>query len=310
LRPDSRVVYTALLLASILSTESASAQVKEPDLLVPDTSAEPPPSTARTGDAIIAPSLQQVLENIERKKSGDSAAPGFSSADRTANSPADESNTDSAATRSHTNHPLKSLVAEAGDFARTAHAEAERVEVSVTPVDRRLRLNACEEDIEYAWTSSTKTMGNTSITAKCNGSAPWKVLIRVQVRVFRNIPVLVVPVNKGDALVDNLVTSRLLDVSTLRRETLRNIDNVTGYRFKRRLAAGREISSSILSAPRVITKGDLVLISATNQVLDVQMKGTALSGGEIGRKIKVRSNSSGRIIQTWIKGPGQVVVSP
>jgi len=40
------------------------------------------------------------------------------------------------------------------------------------------------------------------------------------------------------------------------------------------------------------------------------MKGTALSGGEIGRKIKVRSNSSGRIIQTWIKGPGQVVVSP
>jgi len=136
------------------------------------------------------------------------------------------------------------------------------------------------------------------------------VLIRARVQVFQHIPVLLVPVGKDDILTQELVTSRLLDVSALRRETLRSIDNVVGYRFKRRVPAGREINSSVLAAPIVVSKGDLVLISATNQVIDIQMKGTALSGGEVGRKIQVRSNSSGRVIQTWIKGPGQVVVSP
>ena len=66
----------------------------------------------------------------------------------------------------------------------------------------------------------------------------------------------------------------------------------------------------MLATPKVIAKGDLVQINASNRLLDIQMKGTALAGGEVGRKINVRSNSSGRVIQTWIKGPGQVMVSP
>lgn len=212
--------------------------------------------------------------------------------------------------QANVDQPLEILAEQVDEFARTEHAGAERVEVSVIPVDRRLRLKRCDVPVSYTWTSATKTMGNTTVTAHCEGSAPWKVLIRAQVRVFHTIPTLTVPVNKGDVLTSDMVTSRLFDVSSLRRETLRSVDNVIGYRFKRRLAAGREISSAILAAPLVVSKGDQVLISDSNAVLDVQLKGTAMSGGEVGRKISVRSNSSGRVIQTWIRGPGLVVVSP
>lgn len=238
-----------------------------------------------------APTLQQVFQQLSESKpaSGDSAE---------------------ASQQTNTDQPLEILAEQADEFARAEHAGAERVEVSVIPIDRRLRLKQCDAPISYTWTSATKTMGNTTVTAQCDGSAPWKVLIRAQVRVFHTIPILNVPVNKGDVLTTDMVTSRLFDVSSLRRETLRSADKVIGYRFKRRLAAGREISSAILAAPLVVSKGDQVLISDSNAVIDVQLKGTAMSGGEVGRKISVRSNSSGRVIQTWIRGPGLVVVSP
>lgn len=258
----------------------------------------------------MAPSLEEVLGRIQLKQTASPNSPISTVSQQVDRSADILLQTKQLEFQINSNHPLELLAENAGEFAREEHSLAERVEVSITPIDRRLRLKRCDKAPTYTWTSANNTLGNTSITARCDGSAPWKVLIRARVQVFQHIPVLLVPVGKDDILTQELVTSRLLDVSALRRETLRSIDNVVGYRFKRRVPAGREINSSVLAAPIVVSKGDLVLISATNQVIDIQMKGTALSGGEVGRKIQVRSNSSGRVIQTWIKGPGQVVVSP
>lgn len=273
---------------------------------------EPAPNAASIENATSdqsAPSLEQVLANIESKIKPEAGAKPQPAAGQEGSASQSGLLRNQVDPRSP-DHSLESLIIDAVDFARSEHAEAERVDVVPTPIDRRLRLKRCDEQPEYTWTSPAKTMGNTTITARCGGTAPWKILIRAQVRVFYEVPVLSAPVNKGDILLEDLVTLRLLDVSALRKETMRSVHNVIGYRFKRRLAAGREISSSILAAPKVVSKGDSVLINASNQVIDVQMKGTALSGGEVGRKIRVRSNSSGRVVQTWIKGPGQVVVMP
>lgn len=268
------------------------------------------------------PTLEQVLAHIKSSKGSGQRRSDEVSSTVTSNSDPQDSTEDGTTQAvseiaapetsgiENSVHSLEALAQGAGEFARRENASAEQVDVTLVPIDRRLRLKHCDTLPVYSWTSATKTMGNTSITAACEGSAPWKVLIRAQVRVFQQIPVLVVPVNKGDVLMADMVAPRLMDVSALRRETLRSIENLVGYQFKRRLAAGREISSSILAAPKLVSKGDLVLISASNQVLDVQMKGIALAGGSVGKKINVRSNSSGRIIQTWIKGPGQVEVSP
>jgi len=262
------------------------------------------------------PSLEQVLDHVVRNKE----SPQFTVKQRQSQSPTENSPTENSSPETGSDrvpdssgpaeHSINSLTTGAQEFANTFHANAEKVEVLVTPIDHRLRLKQCERELTYSWTSNTKTTGNTSISVRCEGSAPWRVLVRVSVGVYYRIPVLAIPANKGDFLRPDMVTMRLLDVSTLRQEALRSIEKVVGYRFKRRLATGREISSSILAAPKVVNKGDIVLISTSNQLLDVQMKGTAMTGGEIGRQVKVRSISSGRVIQTMVKGPGQVVVSP
>ena len=272
------------------------------------------PTNSSSPDSENLPTLQQVLDQIEVNQ-GNSVAGSATDSARTSSDSTQAAIGNAAVEQRRSDNPnaehsLDALAAGAGDFARAEHKSAERVEVAITPIDRRLRLKHCDTPPVFTWTSATNTMGNTSITAACEGTAPWKVLVRARIRVYQQIPVLVAPVNKGDVLLAEIVAPRLMDVSVLRRETIRTIDNVVGYQFKRQLAAGREISSSVLTAPKVISKGDLVLISASNQLLDVQMKGIALAGGTVGKKIKVRSNSSGRVIQTWIRGPGQVEVSP
>ena len=301
---------TSLICASILYLGSAIAQTTQTDSAAPqgsDINSES--SQYLTIDERDEPSLQQVLNKLDHLKRQDGVDPAGESGK---NSDVFEKKRRISRRQPVSNefHSLELLSIGAEEFIRLEHIDAQRVVVSLTPIDRRLRLKRCEESPVFSWTSTAKRMGNTTITARCDDSAPWKILIRAHISVFDYVSVLSVPVSKGDMLSADMVTPQLLDISTLRRETIRDIENVIGYRFKRRLDAGREISSSVLATPKVIAKGDLVQINVSSVMLDIQMKGIALSGGEVGKKINVRSNSSGRVIQTWIKGPGQVIVSP
>ncbi len=304
------VTPAAILFASMLFLGSAVAQTTQQG------STEPPGLNAHTGkpqdlsiDDRAVPSLQQVLKTLNHRKDNKNTH-GVRNSDEHENALDQSRRTLPLQSGSKESHSLELLSIGAEEYVRMEHNRAQRVVVSLTPIDRRLRLKRCEENPVYTWTSASKRMGNTTITVRCDDSAPWKILIRANVSVYDYIPVLSVPVSKGDLLSADMVTPELLDLSSLRSETIMDIEKVIGYRFKRRLAAGREISSSVLATPKVIAKGDLVQINASSRVLDIQMKGIALAGGEVGRKINVRSNSSGRVIQTWIKGPGQVMVSP
>ena len=306
----SIVTTAAILCVSMLYPGSAVAQTTQPGSTVPpginEHSGKPQDQPI---DDRAAPSLQQVLKTLNHQKDNKKTN-GVRNTHENAAALDQSRRTPPLHSGSKESHSLELLSIGAEEYVRMEHNGAQRVVVSLTPIDRRLRLKRCEENPEYTWTSAAKRMGNTTITVRCDDSAPWKILIRAHVSVYDYIPVLSVPVSKGDLLSADMVTPQLLDVSSLRNETIRDIEKVVGYRFKRRLAAGREISSSVLATPKVIAKGDLVQINASNRLLDIQMKGTALAGGEVGRKINVRSNSSGRVIQTWIKGPGQVMVSP
>ena len=81
---------------------------------------------------------------------------------------------------------------------------------------------------------------------------------------------------------------------------------VLGMVTKRNLRVDQPLSTNDLRKPKLVKKGDSVIISATSGSITVRMQGTALSDGFRDQQIRVKNSSSERTIKAIVTGQGTV----
>jgi flagella basal body P-ring formation protein FlgA len=85
-------------------------------------------------------------------------------------------------------------------------------------------------------------------------------------------------------------------------------DQIIGMELTRALNAGSPIKPNQLRAPKIITRGQqVILVSGTNG-LEVRMQGKALKDAVAGERIKVTNLSSGQQIEGIANTDGTVSV--
>jgi len=211
--------------------------------------------------------------------------------------------------RSSVAHQSHEKIVEAAKiFALRAHAQAEKVEITIPPLDQRLILPACTEPLDVFQPRGSTLQGLTTIGIQCTDLKPWKIRVRAEIRVYDYIAVLSTGVRRGEEISEENIHLELTDLSTLRRDSLTEFTQLLGYRFKRRYSALRPLDHTMLDAPRLIQKGQNVMIVNQNAQIKVRMKGVALADGEKGGLVRVRNLSSGRIVQGYVAETGVVNV--
>lgn len=200
------------------------------------------------------------------------------------------------------------IIALATQFAADTHSGAEKVEISIPPLDQRLVLPQCTEELEVFQPRGSTLQGLTTIGVRCANHKPWTIRIRAEIKVFDYIAVLATTVRRGDEITPENVMLELTDRSTLRGDSMTDFESLIGYRFKRRYPAFRALNRSMLDMPRLIQKGQKVAIITENSSIRVRMKGVALTDGARGNLIQVRNLSSGRVIEGIVDGQGVVKV--
>ena len=70
------------------------------------------------------------------------------------------------------------------------------------------------------------------------------------------------------------------------------------------------VLASQLDVPIAVERGSKVQIVARRGGVEITGVGEALSAGRIGSQVRVRNQSSGRIVHGWVTGPGRVSTSP
>lgn len=199
------------------------------------------------------------------------------------------------------------LEREVTEYLQRSQIQA-RYQVEVNRLDPRLRLAACDQPLSTRLESPAQPVGRTTVRVSCEGSAPWSVFVPGQVHLYREVVVTLRPL-KRDSLVDiSDVSLAERDVSLLNQGYLTAIDQVVGNKLSRPLLADQVVPQSYVSLADVIRKGDQVVISAKNSAINVRMPGEALSDGAIGTQIRVKNQSSGRVVKARVTGPGQVEV--
>nr|WP_262410559.1 flagellar basal body P-ring formation chaperone FlgA [Pseudomonas alcaligenes] len=193
------------------------------------------------------------------------------------------------------------------DYIERSEIQA-RYEISVNPIDPRLRLAACDNDLTQSLENSAQPVGRVTVKVSCEGSTPWTVFIPAQVHLFQPVVVSTRPLRRDELIGPNDVALIEQDTGALGRGYLTATELVVGRKMTRPLRAGQALTPALLELAELIKRGDQVVISARSGGINVRMPGEALSGGTLGQQISVRNLGSQRVIKARIAGSGQVEV--
>jgi flagella basal body P-ring formation protein FlgA len=197
----------------------------------------------------------------------------------------------------------------AEDFVFEA-LSGEDVEVTVRALDSRLRLHRCEVPLEAFWSPGSRQRGATSVGVACEGEKPWKIYVRVNIKLMREVVVTARPLVRGDILQPDDVRMLRKDVSRINNGAyLEDASSLIGYELRQSVAANSLLYARMLQAPKLIRRGDKVTVLAVVGGLEVRVLGEALSDGGKGQMIRVRNLSSKRIVQGEVVSKGMVRIA-
>ncbi|MCH1923247.1 flagellar basal body P-ring formation chaperone FlgA [Shewanella sp. C32] len=98
------------------------------------------------------------------------------------------------------------------------------------------------------------------------------------------------------------------DLAKLNDAALFHATDVLNKIVRRRIQAGQSILSFQLESPELVKRGDMVTLLVKIAGFSASTRGTALEDGKLNERVKVRNNSSDKVLEGTVLADGQVLV--
>jgi len=191
--------------------------------------------------------------------------------------------------------------------ARNINTSAE-YEISVLPLDSQLKLPECTEPLEAFTTTDSIKAGRTSIGIRCNAEKKWSIFTSAVIKVYETVIVLSRSVQRGEIITRQHLATEKRDVSKFRGDFITQVEQVENKQAARYTQAGTILGLRSFIEPRLIKRGDKIIISAIQSAFTIRMNGVAMMDGSKGQLIRIKNENSGRIINATVIETGLVSV--
>lgn len=185
-----------------------------------------------------------------------------------------------------------------------------RYEVTALPLDRRLRLAACDTALEAFMPPGGRIGGSSTVGVRCAGPSPWSLFVQVNARIYSEVAVAMRPLARGETLTAADVRLEERDITRLPSGFLTSLDEVVGMKARRPLATGHVIGRNAVEAPRLVRRGQIVTLVAGSGAVEIRATGKALSDAAAGERVRVRNERSDRVVEGVVANDGTVRVTP
>lgn len=181
--------------------------------------------------------------------------------------------------------------------------------VEVDRLDPRLRLPACDKALETWQPEGYASPGRRTIGVRCTSPKAWKVY--VPVRIEREVDAVVArrPLPRGHRVAAGDIATRAVRLAGLPTDYYTRPADVVGQETRRTVRSGGIIDSGDVVAPRLVRRGQALLIEAASGTVTVKMGGEALEDGRSGDLIRVRNTNSRRVVEARVVGRDRVRVA-
>lgn len=177
--------------------------------------------------------------------------------------------------------------------------------VSGGSLDPRLRLDACA-DPPVAEPPAVRN-ANATVTVRCSAPA-WTVYVPVRISDLRPVLVLARAAARGEVLSASLLSVQERDVAQLPFGYFEDVEAVSGHELRRPLAAGAVLTPNDAQPPRLVRRGEAVTVIGRSGGIEIRAAGTAIGDGARGERIRVRNDSSKRVVEGTVTAPGTVEI--
>lgn len=182
-------------------------------------------------------------------------------------------------------------------------------EVTLTPLDSRLNLPQCAKPLEAFTTIALIKAGRMTIGVRCNAEKKWSIFTSAIIKTYQMVVVLSQPIRRGEIITRQHLAIEKREVSNLREDFVTQPEQVENKQSSRQFDTGTIVSLRNLVEPKLIKRGDKIIISTTKPDFSIRMSGIAMMDGTKGQLIRVKNQNSGRIINATVIEPGLVSVN-
>ena len=185
-----------------------------------------------------------------------------------------------------------------------------RVEVTALALNPRLQLVDCTVPLRAAVAKSTNARPRLAVPVQCPQPDGWTARVTVKLQLFRPVLVTNRPLLRGDGLSAADVRVEERDVTHLGYGYLENLEQVARRTLSRALPSDSVLTPAALGGRRMVRAGDRVQMIARLGDIEVRANGVALGSGDNGARLRVRNDSSGKIVDGMVSAPGEVIALP
>lgn len=216
---------------------------------------------------------------------------------------------DSGKTSSVQAYSISSLVSEHLETLAIEFAEkGYRSEYTIGNIDPYHKLKSCSEQPTLSINRSPLIQNRVTTEIKCADAKPWRLFVSSEFNLFKQAVIASTNIRRGQVIsADNLSLKETI-INKSHYSLYNDLGDVVGMIAKRSIRAESSIQPGHLSPPKLIKRGDNVVIVASNDAISVRMNGTALADGALGQQIPVRNIQSKRVVKARVSEAGLVSI--
>lgn len=184
----------------------------------------------------------------------------------------------------------------------------DEITVNVGKLDRRLRLKQCEAPVNVSLPSTSRRVGAVTVKVACEKGTSWTIYVQSEVERFGSVMVAKRGLHRGDIISREDIEPRRVSLGMVRGGYITKIENILDWEVKRTISIGKIVDPNSIRRQLLVKRGDIVVIIAKNRKFEVKMSGVAKSSGAKGDTVKVINQSSKKVVEGVVIGPGVVRV--
>lgn len=187
-----------------------------------------------------------------------------------------------------------------------AQARFVNPQVSINPLDNRLRLQACQSPLDTFANHDQLRSGQLTVGVRCHAPVNWTVYVSTQIKVMQDVVVTKRALSADHILSANDIKLAQRDIASLRQGYLTDASALIGQQLKSPLPMGSIIDTSQFESQILVHRGDLITLVAAVGNMEVRVRGEALANAGLGERVKVKNTSSERIVEGIVDAAGVV----
>ena len=169
------------------------------------------------------------------------------------------------------------------------------------------RYRVCSQPLQAALpTGDKRDLSRLRYDIRCEDANGWEVDVTVKPDIYLPVIVAKNTLERGTVISPSDIELKKRNISSSRAGVITNPDEVVGLTVKRRIRDLQPISPAQLEQPIMVERGQRVVIIAEQDCIEARTMGEAMKKGRKGDMIKVKNESSQRVVSAIVDNMGVV----